>query len=216
MGGTMTEATTSSVSSVWRLATLPLMGSAVMVVLAAAIVAASTWWADGAQRAFQASAARLASAREGLRTSQDARAKLEVNLAKFEELSAGKFVGVPDRLALLEALEGAAALWPKGLLRWEISPQQTVRKLTDEATGSPLAEVRVIPMKLSAAHVHEVEWLGFLKALEQQRAGYFRVESCDLRKTSFTFRLRPVQTVSASCSLSWVFVVPENAAQSTK
>lgn len=200
----------------WRMASLPLVASAAMLVLAALLVAAGLWWGDEARRGYQASAARLAASREGLRSSQDARAKLETNLARFEELTAGKFVGVPDRLALLEALERAAASWPSGRLRWEIGAQQPLRKLTDQASGSALAEVRIIPMKLSASNVHEVEWLDFIHALERQHAGYFRVQACELRKTSFTFLRAVVPAVNASCSLSWVFVVPENGSEPPK
>ena len=203
-------------SSIWRLAWGPLVLSAVMLAAAAALVAVGVWWAGTAQRGVQASMQRLSAAQEALRTSQDARAKLEQNLVQFVELKKGNFVGVPDRLALLEALERAAALWPKGRLQWEIGAEQTVRKLTDQTTSEAVADIRVIPMKLSAVNVHEVEWFDFLSRLREQKVGYFRVEACDLRKTSFVFRLAPVFAVNASCNLSWVYVVPENAAVLTK
>lgn len=203
-------------SSIWRLALGPLVLSAMMLAAAAALVAVCEWWAGTAQRDLQGSVQRLSAAQEALRTSQDARAKLEQNLVQFVELQKGNFVGVPDRLALLEALERAADLWPKGRLLWEIGAEQTVRKLTDPTTGEAVADIRVIPMKLSAVNVHEVEWFEFLSRVRQQKVGYFRIEACDLRKTSFVFRLTPVAAVSASCNLSWVYVVPENAGVLTK
>jgi hypothetical protein len=192
----------------WRRAMVPLALSAVMVALAAALVGASWWWAQSTRQEVQLANAQLASAQQASQETQVALSKLETNLVQFDELRRNHFLGVPGRLELLDALARASSRWPNGLLQWEIQSQKVVSTINDEATGSPLAEVRVIPVKVAASNIQEEEWFSFLQTLRQSGAGYYRVDTCELRKTSFYFIRAVVPAVNAQCDLSWVFMVP--------
>jgi hypothetical protein len=195
-------------ASLLTLARRPLAVAAVLV--AAAVLLA---WAvdDRHTQAVRDAADALAQkeqARAELAEAQDARLRLEANLRQYEALRASGFVGVPDRVALLEALESAARDLVAVPLRWEMDAGQVVETINDPKHGQPLAQVNVVPMRLQADHVHETEWLALLARLRQSPRGQLRVEGCGFELSPLRRDLIEVAAVRAECALAWVYLTP--------
>lgn len=212
----MSTAKAKRPTSVAFLARKSLAVSAGLLFAAVAVLVGGHYWSEKARADAAKSVARRAAANENLKSTEQTIAKLDANFTEFQRLSASRFIGVPDRLALLDAIEKSSQDWPSGLLRWEIQAQRVVKTIADETGGEPLAEARVIPMKLSATNIQENEWVSFLEQLRYQGVGYFRVDACEMRKTSFNFIRAAVPAVNASCNISWVFIVPLEAGEAKK
>lgn len=198
--------------TVWRMAARPLVFGAVMCVAAAAIAGGASWLAGSiAQEAAQAQAA-LNAANQSLENTQSDRARLEENLQMFGKLKDSRFAHTPDRLAMLEALQAAAADLRRSTLVWELGAQEKLKPLTDDKGGEVVAQLVRVPMKLGANTIHEEEWLRLLSRLQGSGAGYFTLDTCVYERKVLIKVGISAPAVDVKCSLSWLYVVAEGAA----
>ncbi|HQR99757.1 MULTISPECIES: hypothetical protein [unclassified Polaromonas] len=198
--------------SVWRMAARPLVLGAIMCTLAAALVGGASWWAQSIAQEQSKAQAALGAANLSLENTQSDRARLEENLQMFGKLKQSRFAHTPDRLAMLEALEGAARDLRKSTLVWELGAQEKIKPLNDDKTGETVAHLVRVPMKLGVSGVHEQEWMNLLARLQGGNAGYFTVDSCVYDQKTFSSAGRSVPAVDVRCELSWLYVVAEGAA----
>lgn len=198
--------------SVWRMAARPLVLGAIMCTLAAALVGGASWWAQSIAQEQSKAQAALGAANLSLENTQSDRARLEENLQMFGKLQQSHFAHTPDRLAMLEALEGASGDLRKSTLVWELGAQEKIKPLNDDKTGETVAHLVRVPMKLGVSAVHEQEWLSLLARLQGGNAGYFTTDSCIYDQKVFVSADRSVPAVDVRCELSWLYVVAEGAA----
>lgn len=181
--------------------------AAALVVAALALVWGTRVHESSVMRNAAEAASQKAQALSDLADSEDARKRLEANLRDYERLSAEGFVGAPDRVSLIEALELAARPLTGVALRWEFQPARIVQAVNDPK-GQHLADVSVVPMKVATEGVEEVEWLEFLRRLKSAPQGQVRVEACALDRVRIGAGLRDLPAVRAECELQWVHIVP--------
>jgi hypothetical protein len=193
--------------NIWQMAAGPLLWSAVMCAAAASIAGGAHWFAQSVAMEQEQAQAALDAANLSLENTQSDRARLEENLQLFSKLRQSRFVHKPDRMAILEALEGAARHLRKSAVLWELGAEEKVRPLNDDKTGEAVAQLVRVPMKLSAKDVHEDEWLRLLAGLQGTNAGHFSTDSCKYEKTSLGTSSGAVPAVNVVCSLSWMYVV---------
>lgn len=194
--------------SLWKLASRPLAVAAALLAAAAALA-----WGAGerqlqAQREAIDAGAQLQQAQADLTEAQDARLRLEANLRQYDALRAAGFVGVPDRVALLGALEEAARGLAGVPVRWEMAAALPVEVVNDPKNAQPLAQVSVVPMKVRADHVHEIEWLALLGRLRGSARGQMRLEGCTFQSSLLQAGARDAPAVRADCTVAWVHIVP--------
>jgi hypothetical protein len=198
--------------SVWRMAARPLVLGAIMCTVAAALVGGASWWAQSIAQEQSKAQAALGAANLSLENTQSDRARLEENLQMFGKLKQSRFAHTPDRLAMLEALEGAARDLRKSTLVWELGAQEKIKPLNDDKTGETVAHLVRVPMKLGVSATHEQEWISLLARLQGGNAGYFTTDSCVYDQKVFVSADRSVPAVDVRCELSWLYVVAEGAA----
>lgn len=194
--------------SVLRLARGSLSAAGVVLALAAGLVWLADDRRDQSMREAATAQQQLEQARTELASVQGARALLEANLRRYEALRATGFVGAPDRVGLLEALEQAARALPDVPLRWDLSADQPGEAFQDPASGQPLAQVQLVPMQLAADHVHETEWLDLLARLRQSVRGQVRIEGCEWRYNPYVAGVRELPSLRAACQLAWIHMLP--------
>lgn len=201
--------------SVWRMSRARLIGAALMCIAAAALVAGTQWLAKITTLEQSQAQTTLQAAELALQNTQSDRARLEENLQLFGTLGQTRFARAPDRMAILEALELAGRDLRRKEVVWELAPQEKIKTLNDDKTGTPVAQLVRVTMKLGASNVHEDEWLTLLAALQGKGGGYFTTDSCVYDKGSFSFADAVMPAVAVTCTLSWLYVVPEPAAPKT-
>lgn len=201
--------------SVWQMAARPLMWSAVMCVAAVAIAGGANWVAQKIALEQGKAQTALDAANLSLENTQSDRARLEENLQLFGKLMQSRFAHTPDRLAMLEALEGAARDLRKSELLWELGVQEKLKTFTDDKTGETVAHLVRVPMKLGISAVHEEEWNALLVRLQGGGGGYFTTDSCVYERRIFTKAGVSTPAVDVRCELSWLYVVAENSAPKT-
>ncbi|MGC1174211.1 hypothetical protein [Polaromonas sp.] len=201
--------------SIWQMAAKSLIAGAVMCVVAAAIAGGANWLAQRIALEQGKAQAALDAANLSLQNTQLDRARLEENLQMFGKLKQSRFAHPPDRLAILEALEGAARDLQKSAMAWELGIQENLRPLNDDKTGEAVAQLARVPMKLRANTVHEEEWLRLLSRLQGGNAGYFIPDSCIYERKPFMSGDRKLAAVDVQCSLSWLYVLPATGVPKT-
>lgn len=193
--------------------------SARPVILAGLVCAAAagiSYWAnllakDVAVEQSNAQAA-LAAAELALLNTQADRARLEENLVLFSKLKRGEFVQAPDRLGILEALENATKAMSQTAVEWQLSPQEYIRVLFDDKTSAPVAQLVRVSIRLRAEAVHEEEWLNLLLRLKSGNAGYFLTNKCTYDRSALSRGQFSVPATSATCNLTWLYVIPDSPA----
>ena len=197
--------------SAWRMALIPLIASVLMCAVAATVAGGVAWLADNtAQKQSQAQAS-LLTAQQTLKNTQTDLTRLEDNLQMYDKLKESGFLGVQDRLNLLEALEDAAKELRQSSVEWELGPQEKMKVLRDNNTGQTVSQLMRIPMKLTASGIHEEEWLQLLSRLQASGAGSFVTTACVYERKTFSTARSSTPSVSVSCDLSWLYVVAEGA-----
>ena len=200
----------SAGASLIHLARRPLLAALVMLLAAVGALVASHLHHAEALSLQQNAQADLAQAATELAEAEQARDRLETNLREFEALQRVGFVREPDRVALLERLEASLALAPYVSLRWVMSP--SVALLSDvDAMGQPVARRFVLPMKIEAGHMHEVEWLQLLAQLQRPEPSRMRAHGCEWKLDSHQWGGDAVRSIRGVCDLLWFYVVPEKA-----
>jgi len=199
--------------SVWRMALLPLIGGVLMCAAAATLVAGVTWLADSTTREQSQAQAALQVAEQALKNTQLDMARLEDNLQTYDKLKQSGFLGVQDRLGLLEALENAAKALRQSSVEWELGPEEKMQVLIDSQTGEKVSQLMRIPMKLTASGIHEEEWLQLLARLQASGAGSFVTNTCVYEPSSYSTARTAAPAVKVACDLSWLYVVAEGAKQ---
>ena len=197
--------------SVWRMALMPLMGGVLMCAVAATVAGGVAWLADSIARDQSKAQAALLVAEQTLKNTQLDMARLEDNLQTYDKLKQSGFLGVPDRLSLLEALEAAAKVSRLSAFDWELGPQEKMKDLIDTKTGAAVAQLVRIPMKLTASGIHEEEWLQMLARLQASGAGSFVTNTCVYEPVSYSAARTAAPAVKVACDLSWLYVVAEGA-----
>lgn len=197
--------------SVWRMALMPVLGGVLMCAVAATLVVGVTWLADNTASEQSQSQAALIAAEQALKKNQLDMARLEDNLQTYDKLKQSGFLGVQDRLGLLEALEDAAKALRQSSVEWELGPEEKMQVLIDSQTGEKVAQLIRIRMKLTASGIHEEEWLQLLARLQTSGAGSFVTNSCVYESQSYSTARSAAPAVKVACDLSWLYVVAEGA-----
>ena len=193
----------------WRIALSSLVAGAALCIAAAAIAAGAVWLAQNSALEQGRAQADLQAAELALQNTQSDRLRLEGNLQLFGKLKQARFVQAPDRLLLLEALEAAAGDLRQSALAWELGPQETLKALNDDQTGTAVAQLVRVPMKLGASGVHEQEWLALLDRLQRSGAGRFTTDGCVYEKKVFSRGGASVPALGVVCNVSWLYVLPD-------
>lgn len=202
----------SSPLALLRLARAPLVGAALLLALGVALVLLGRQRHEQALSEQRDTQALLQQVSAELAEAEEARDRLEANLREFERLKGAGFVGEPDRLALLEALEQAATELPGVPLRWALAQPVLVQTIHESRGAQPVAELRALPLQLEADAVHEEEWLALLARLQASPRGQARLQECDWRINPLAGARRTVNAVRARCELLWLYVMPLAAA----
>ena len=197
--------------SVWRMALMPLLGGVLMCALATTLVVGVTWFADNTSREQSQAQVALQVAEQALKNTQLDMARLEDNLQTYDKLKQSGFLGVQDRLGLLEALENAAKALRQSSVEWELGPEEKMQVLIDSQTGEKVSQLMRIPMKLTASGIHEEEWLQLLARLQASGAGSFVTNTCVYEPSSYSTARTAAPAVKVACDLSWLYVVAEGA-----
>jgi len=197
------------------MSSLALAVAGVACVLAAAMAFGVGKVADAAKLKQSNAAADLAAAELALQNTQADRARLEENLQLFVQLRKDRFVEPPDRLRILETLENASKGMRRSEIAWDMGPEERKKSLSDDKSGTAVAQLLRVPLKISSKGVHEEEWLTLLARLQNAGAGYFSIESCTYVKDIFAKSQISLPAVNATCNLSWWYVVPEISAVKT-
>ena len=198
--------------SVWRMALMPVLGGVLMCAVAATLVVGVTWLADNTANEQSQAQTALTAAERALKKTQLDMARLEVNLQTYDKLKQSGFLGVQDRLGLLEALEDAAKALRQSSVEWELGPEEKMQVLIDSQTGEKVAQLIRIRMKLTASGIHEEEWLQLLARLQTSGAGSFVTNSCVYEAASYSNARSDrsaAPAVKVACDLSWLYVVAE-------
>jgi hypothetical protein len=201
--------------SVWLMSRSRLIGAALMCIAAAALVAGTHWLAKVTTLEQSQAQTTLKAAELALQNTQSDRARLEENLQLFGTLKQSRFARAPDRMAILETLELAGRDLRRKEVVWELAPQEKIRTINDDKTGSPVAQLVRVTMKLGASNVHEDEWLTLLAALQGKGGGYFTTDNCVYDKRTFSFAEAVMPSVYVACTLSWLYVMADPAAPRT-
>lgn len=204
----MTEA--QNTRSIWEMAAKSLVAGVVMCIVALTIAGGANWLAQTIALEQGNAKAALDAANLSLQNTQSDRARLEENLQMFDKLKQSRFAHTPDRLAMLEALEVAAADLRKSTLVWELGAQEKLKPLTDDKSGEAVAQLVRISMKLGANTTHEEEWVRLLSRLQGSGAGYFTLDGCLYERKVLVGIDTSAPAVDVKCSLSWLYVVPES------
>ncbi|MCW5650922.1 MAG: hypothetical protein KIS62_14340 [Ramlibacter sp.] len=194
-------------AAIWRQERLRLMAGLGAVLVAAA----AGYWVqqrkDDALQRQQLAQTQLQQATRELAEAEEARTRLEANLRQFEELKRSGFIGEPDRVGLIEALEFAARAMSGAAVRWQLNPAQSIEAITDPRAGAPVAEVREISMTLTAEDTHEQEWLALLGNLRQSARGQARVQGCDWSTAQLSGAFGRIPAVRANCEVRWIYLL---------
>lgn len=201
--------------SVWRRATKGLLIGAALCVLAAAVAAGAIYWARDAAAAQVRSQAVMQAASVALQNTQTDRTRLEENLQVFRTLKMSRFAKQPDRLQLIEALENAGRNLSQSTIEWSLAPQETLKTLNDDSTGSPVAKLVRVPMRITARGIHEEEWLELLTRMQGPDTGFFTADNCTYDRRTFATGDTTIPSIDVECNLSWLYVVPEGATTKT-
>ena len=185
------------------------MAGMLMCALAATVAGSVAWLADNIAKAQSQAQAALLAAQQTLQNTQSDLTRLEDNLQMYDKLKLSGFLGVQDRLSLLEALEDAAKELRQSAVEWELGPQEKMKVLTDSKTGEKVSQLMRIPMKLTASGIHEEEWLQLLSRLQASGVGSFVTNTCTYERQNFTAARTVVPAVKVACDLSWLYVVAE-------
>jgi hypothetical protein len=197
--------------SAWRMALMPLMGGVLMCAVAATVAGGVAWLADNIAREQGQAQAALLTAEQTLKNTQLDMARLDDNLQTYDKLKQSGFLGVQDRLGLLEALEDAAKELRQSAVEWELGPEEKMQVLIDNQTGATVSQLMRIPMKLTASGIHEEEWLQLLTRLQASGAGSFVTNTCVYEPQSYSTTRTAAPAVKVACDLSWLYVVAEGA-----
>jgi len=192
-----------------RLARVPLLTALAALVLAGALGWLGSWRKDAALADAQAAAGQLQKARTDLAEAEDARRRLEANLRQFDALRQSGFVGVADRVGLLEGVELAARALPGAPLRWELESARSIQTVNDPTSGSAIADVNVIPMRLQSEQLHEEDWLALMAQLRQSAQGQVRVQGCDWQRGALSASQGTVPSLRAQCEFLWTHLIPQ-------
>ena len=195
--------------SVWRMALMPVLGGVLMCALAATLVVGVNWLADNPANEQSQAQTALTAAERALKKTQLDMARLDGNLQAYDKLKQSGFLGVQDRLGLLEALEDAAKALRQSSVEWELGPEEKMQVLIDSQTGEKVSQLMLIPMKLSASGVHEEEGLQLLARLQASGAGSFVTNTCVYEPQSYSTARTAAPAVKVACDLSWLYVVAE-------
>ena len=195
-------------ASLLTLARGPLALAGVILAVACGVA----YWAQArhsdAKQVQQVAQTRLQRASAELAEAEEARVRLEANLREFETLSQSGFVGAPDRVGLIEALDQASRAVPGANLRWSIGPPRLIESVTDLKSGASVAEIQSIPMRLEADSVHEREWLDLLARLNNTRKSQLRVQSCEWGASSLPYGPGTVSVMRSLCDVLWIHAQP--------
>lgn len=203
-----THSASSAGGSLLHLARRPLLAALTMLLAAAGALGASHMHHAEALSLQQNAQADLAQAAAELAEAEQARDRLEANLREFEALQRVGFVREPDRVALLERLESSLEGMRHASLRWTLEPSVLLQQMTD-ATGQPIARRALLPMRLEAAHLHEMEWLTLLKRLQAPAPSRVRTQACTWGPLPYSLGSEDIKGMSGRCELLWFYVQPE-------
>jgi len=210
----MSPAPAPATRSVWRMALMPVLCGVLMCVVAATLVVGVNWLADNTANEQSQAQTALTAAERALKKTQLDMARLDGNLQTYDQLKQSGFLGVQDRLGLVEALEDAAKALHQSAFEWELGPEEKMQALIDSQTGEKVAQLMRIPMKLSASGIHEEEWLQLLARMQTSGAGSFVTNTCVYEAASYS-NARSTRSaapaVKVACDLSWLYVVAEGA-----
>lgn len=140
-----------------------------------------------------------------LAEAETAKARLEANLRSFEALQAVKWVHEPDRLALLEKLEQGVMGIPGGVVNWTMNPARMLTQAQD-SHGQVVATLWGVPLGLQASHLHEQDWLSLLQFLQTPAPSRMRLGGCQWSLDRTYLNTQLINSLSGSCSLTWLYV----------
>ncbi|HZP88335.1 MAG TPA: hypothetical protein VFB54_16105 [Burkholderiales bacterium] len=128
----------------------------------------------------------------------EAQAKRSAQARAHYAILVGKGAISPGRrIEWMEAVQAASRRASVRTVEYELGPEMSPQAAQGQATA-----VRLSPMKLRLRLAHEGGLLEFLRALESQPIGVFRLDACVIRRLP-----QPGDAaLEAHCTLSWLTV----------
>lgn len=149
-----------------------------------------------------AAQARQISARDRLAQGQMERIDIRDFQPRFEQLKARGFVGVENRLAMVEAIQAIQKKHRMMPITFSLLPQKLV-VLEPTHLEAPL-ELHASGMQLRLDLVHEMDLLTFFSELKAR--GFFTVKECSIASLGRQPAEHTGPRLTAECSLFWLSV----------
>ena len=172
---------------------------------------------SGDLRSIEAERMRAASARadEASKRYRDSDLEKEIiarYLPQYQELQKHGFIGSENRINWIDALRIADQQTGGFGVQYQLSAQAPYKGLL---SGEPIASrLRRSTMDIRFGLVHEGQFLAFLDALEQQRAGMYALRSCSIQPVHRDKPQPRTRNLSARCEIDWLTLVPPGAEES--
>lgn len=190
----------------WALLRTPLLVTLAAAVLAGSWVYFTQTRANAARQQLSQERTVLTSVRQRLAQVGQEKQLILQYLPAYETLRAQGIVGAEQRASWLDGLRAAS----QEVRTFGVDYQLTQQSAAPIKFESPEFQLQQSIMKLRIRLLHEADLLSFLRALEQQHAGLFIVQSCTLTRATanaFTGRFEP--RVNADCELAWLSLAPK-------
>ena len=186
----------------------PLVGPALVLVIAAALTLMAIWYAEGLvesrQQLRDTAQRQLADARQKHANAGAEKALITRYLAPYSALQDAGFVGGEQRINWVDSLRTANRTAGLFGVNYDIGQQEAYPLARDLGAGDlPLKQS---PMKLTLPLLHEGDLMAFFRSLAAQRAGMFMLNGCSIRRTGIVPPSGTQANLTAECEVAWITV----------
>lgn len=187
----------------WRILRGTIVGSALCVIAAAAMLSASYYFKENMQRQYQASHQLFRNASNQYLAVDEEERIIEEFYPEFVRLYRRGLLGDEQRLSWLETLRGAGEAIKLPELSWKLDAQRRIETAYPLALGT--YGVYASAMTLTAGLLHEGDLLRLLDALERGANGQYSVRECALTRQAGDGDIAVDETnIRAECTLDWL------------
>ena len=180
----------------------------VAVIVGASVLGASYYFWGAMTGEFDRQHRQLQNVRRKYHTVDEEERLIETYLPRYQALEEAGIIGREYRLNWIENLREIAKTLKLPRLTYTIDTQQLFESPL-LANGGRF-KVFVSRMSLQLGLLHEEDLLRLLRSLDKQVAGLYSVANCTMSRTHSDFlKSATEQNLTASCTLNWFTVKPE-------
>ncbi|MES2354574.1 MAG: hypothetical protein V4568_09260 [Pseudomonadota bacterium] len=186
----------------------PLIVLALAAVLGGVMMSASWYVEHSKDQEFKQAQNRLRAARLALNNIRRDETDLVAYRERFKALSEHGIFGQEQRLNWVEYMTNLSAMGQLQSLNYEIASQRTI-------TFTPLPQANSIDItasriQLKMGFLHEEDLMRILEELHQSNAGFYRMESCTVKRKENSAVSKIGENISADCRLQWITMRPKS------